>query len=187
MVVGVISHQELPSFHLRFQIVILCLQGSGPNLNFEEARKVCQARVVNPKDFACVQLVYGRAGQQTHILQGADMNSLTIYFLSCSCFFNYLPSIPSPLPPTSGDGKTHYIQQQLACSPASLTIAVNEAFTPLNAISKLRTLPLNQKNCAIFFNFTMLPPGVSGKKERVGYAVVPTDSTVVACRFRQSW
>ena len=90
------------------------------------------------------------------------MNTLAIY--SCNSFFNYLNSLLSPLPSTSGDGKTHYIQQQLACSPASLTIAVNEAFTPLNAISKLRTLPLNQKNCAIFFNFTMLPPGVSGKK-----------------------
>ena len=76
-----------------------------------------------------------------------------------------LPSIPSPpscdasLPP-SGDGKTHYIKQQLAQSPANLTVAVNEAFSPLNAITKLRTLPLSQKNCAIFFNFTLLPPGV---------------------------
>ena len=92
------------------------------------------------------------------------MNTLAIYFPSCS-FFQLSPVNPSfPFPPTSGDGKTHYIQQQLAYSPASLTIAVNEAFTPLKAISKLRTLPLNQKNCAIFFNFTMLPPGVSGKK-----------------------
>ena len=77
------------------------------------------------------------------------------YFLSPSSRPLFLHSLPP-----SGDGKTHYIKQQLAHSPASLTIAVNEAFTPLNAIYKLRALPLNQKNCAIFFNFTMLPPGV---------------------------
>ena len=62
----------------------------------------------------------------------------------------------------AGDGKTHYIKSQLASSQASLTIAVNEAFTPLSAIKKLRSLPLTLKDCAIFFNFTMLPPtGVS--------------------------
>ena len=63
------------------------------------------------------------------------------------------------LPP--GDGKTHYIKNQLKQSAAGLTVAVNEAFTPLNAIKKLRTLSKNQRDCAIFFNFTMLPPGVS--------------------------
>ena len=86
---------------------------------------------------------------------------LPIILLSSS--FSLLPPVSSshfPLLFLPGDGKTHYIQQQLAYSPTSLTIAVNEAFTPLNVISKLRTLPLNQKNCAIFFNFTMLPPGV---------------------------
>jgi hypothetical protein len=43
----------------------------------------------------------------------------------------------------------------------SIIIAVNETFTPLKAISKLRSLPLEKKDCGIFFNFTMLPPGVS--------------------------
>ena len=75
-----------------------------------------------------------------------------------------LPVAPFSICPTSlpnpGDGKTHYIKQQLVVSPASVTVSVNEAFTPLNAISKLRKLPVKQKNCAIFFNFTMLPPGV---------------------------
>jgi hypothetical protein len=42
----------------------------------------------------------------------------------------------------------------------SIIIDVNEAFTPLKAISKLRSLPLEKKDCGIFFNFTMLPPGV---------------------------
>lgn len=56
----------------------------------------------------------------------------------------------------AGDGKTHYIRQQLSQSRGSLIIAVNEAFTPLSAIKKLRSLPLI-KDCAIFFNFTILP------------------------------
>ena len=73
----------------------------------------------------------------------------------------------------SGDGKTHYIQHQLARSPPNcrLTVSVNEAFTPLKAISKLRTLPLNQKNCTIFFNFTILPPGVSVWQRRIVFFV----------------
>ena len=62
---------------------------------------------------------------------------------------------------SAGDGKTHYIKQQLRRSSHSLTIAVNEAFTPLSAIKKLRTLPPSQRDCAVFLNFTMLPPGVS--------------------------
>ena len=56
----------------------------------------------------------------------------------------------------AGDGKTHYIRQQLAQSTAHLTIAMNEAFTPLNAINSLNTLPHNTSNCAIYFNFTLL-------------------------------
>lgn len=117
-------------------------------MSFEEARKVCKLRVAQSKDFACVQLVYGHAGEEISRLQ---MTSIPLSFLSSSSLFSLS---------LSGDGKTHYIQQQLAHSSASLTVSVNEAFTPLNAISKLRTLPLNQNNCAIFFNFTMLPPGV---------------------------
>lgn len=60
-----------------------------------------------------------------------------------------------------GDGKTHYIESQLKHCPRHLKIAVNEAFTPLGAIMKLLTLPSDVKGCAVFFNFTMLPPGVS--------------------------
>lgn len=61
----------------------------------------------------------------------------------------------------TGDGKTHYIKEQLRKSYENLTIAVNEAFTPLGAIKKLRKLNPNQRDCAVFLNFTMLPPGVS--------------------------
>ena len=71
---------------------------------------------------------------------------------------SYLPAVCTHF---SGDGKTHYIKEQLQLSTHSLTIAVNEAFTPLNAIKKLRQLQPSQRDCAIFLNFTMLPPGVS--------------------------
>lgn len=51
-------------------------------------------------------------------------------------------------------------------SNAYLKIAVNEAFTPVNAIKKLTSeLPLDTPNCAVYFNFTMLPPGVRSKSE----------------------
>lgn len=59
-----------------------------------------------------------------------------------------------------GDGKTHYIKKQLCRNSNALTIAVNEAFTPLKAIKKLQFFPMNTSNCGIFINFTMLPPGV---------------------------
>lgn len=59
-----------------------------------------------------------------------------------------------------GDGKTHYVQDQLKKCVQSLKIAVNEAFTPLSVIKKLCTLPTDVPECAVFFNFTMLPPGV---------------------------
>ncbi len=62
-----------------------------------------------------------------------------------------------------GDGKTHYIKEQMKTSKAKLTIAVNEAFTPLKAITKLcGFLSTNDTvwMAAIFFNFTMFSPGV---------------------------
>ena len=59
----------------------------------------------------------------------------------------------------AGDGKTHYIKRQLQQCPSSCTISVNEAFAPLGAIKKLRCLPSDKPGCAIFFNFTLLPPG----------------------------
>lgn len=67
-----------------------------------------------------------------------------------------ISSLPYPL----GDGKTHYIESQLKQCPFFLRIAVNEAFTPLSTIQKLSKLPLDTQGCAVFFNFTMLPPGV---------------------------
>ena len=56
----------------------------------------------------------------------------------------------------AGDGKTHYITQQLSQSRGPLNIVVNESFTPLSAIKKLKKLPLI-KECSIFFNFTIVP------------------------------
>ena len=78
--------------------------------------------------------------------------TLTQYTMVYTLIYMYVPA--------SGDGKTHYIKEQLRKSSTSLTVAVNEAFTPLSAIKKLRKLHPSQRNCAIFLNFTMLPPGV---------------------------
>ena len=85
-------------------------------MSIEEAAKICMGKLLRPKDFSIIQLVFGHAG----------------------------------------NGKTHYILKHLSQSPGPLTIAVNEAFTPLLAIKKLKSLPL-VKDCAIFFNFTILP------------------------------
>jgi len=60
-----------------------------------------------------------------------------------------------------GDGKTFYIKEQLKKAPKSLTIAINEAFSVANAVRKLQSLSTNVKHCALYFNFTLLPPGVS--------------------------
>jgi len=63
---------------------------------------------------------------------------------------------------TTGVGKSHYIRQQLVKSSHSVTIAVNEGFDPLKAIQRLHILPKHQGNCAIYFNFNIIPPvGVS--------------------------
>lgn len=61
----------------------------------------------------------------------------------------------------TGNGKTHYIKKQLAKCTEQITIAINEAFSLSNAISKLRSVSFSKDNVGIFFNFTVLPPGVS--------------------------
>ena len=60
----------------------------------------------------------------------------------------------------SGAGKTHYVKSQLEQMDESIIIGIDKTFTPLTAISKLCSLPL-EKDCGILFNFTMFPPGVS--------------------------
>ena len=54
-------------------------------MSFEEARKVCKLRVAQSKDFACVQLVYGHAGEEISRLQ---MTSIPLSFLSSSSLFS---------------------------------------------------------------------------------------------------
>ncbi len=66
----------------------------------------------------------------------------------------------------AGDGKTHYIRQQLSRSPFKLIIAVNEAFTPLKAINSLNTLSQDSPECALFFNFTINPHFEEGGEEK---------------------
>ena len=57
-----------------------------------------------------------------------------------------------------GNGKTHYIRSQLNAN--NVVIAVNEMFSVGKVIYKLKFL-YDEKDCSIFFNFTLLPPGVS--------------------------
>lgn len=57
-----------------------------------------------------------------------------------------------------GNGKTHYIRSQLTAN--SIVFAVNETFSIGNVIDRLNSLP-DEKNCSLFFNFTLLRPGVS--------------------------
>ena len=58
-----------------------------------------------------------------------------------------------------GGGKTYFIKDKLAASSASVVIAINEAYTTLAAIKKLRCLPY-KPDCAIHINF-LIPPHVS--------------------------
>lgn len=81
----------------------------------------------------------------------------------------------------AGDGKTHYIESQLQRCPFFLRIAVNEAFTPLSAIHKLSKVPLDTQGCAVFFNFTMLPPGVRHTISRQWRLVVPYCTHACGC------
>ena len=61
----------------------------------------------------------------------------------------------------TGIGKTHYIRQQLKSCEEVLTIAINEVFSPVQVIKKLRSLSWCKRNIGLFFNFTIVPPGVS--------------------------
>ncbi len=65
--------------------------------------------------------------------------------------------------PTAGDGKTHYIENQMRQCSECLRVAVNEAFTPLSTIQKLAGMEFDDSEPAVFFNFTLLPPGVSSR------------------------
>ena len=63
---------------------------------------------------------------------------------------------------TAGCGKSHFIKQQMKKCSCSVTVAVNEGFEPQKAIKRLHLLPKDKRNCAIFFNFHLIPPvGVS--------------------------
>ena len=62
---------------------------------------------------------------------------------------------------TQGNGKSFYIEKQLLQRTENLTISVNEAFSLFKAVTKLRTLPLHQRDIGIYFNFTILPLDVS--------------------------
>ena len=87
------------------------------------------------------------------VLQQSESNLISIR-MKVKHLFSYL---------FAGDGKTHYITEQLKgiSQPHKVIIAVNEAFTYMTVIEKLCSLPSDKNGCAIFFNFTVLPPPVS--------------------------
>ena len=60
----------------------------------------------------------------------------------------------------TGVGKTHFIQKEISKLPHSVVIVMNETFNEKNTIKKLNELPY-EKDCGIFFNFTIHDPGVS--------------------------
>ena len=61
--------------------------------------------------------------------------------------------------PGAGNGKSHSIRKELLKYNKYVVIAINEAFTPLAAITKLCMLkPV--ANCSIYFNISLLPSQV---------------------------
>ena len=74
----------------------------------------------------------------------------------------------------SGDGKSHYIRNKLQMCSFQVAIPVNESFSPLSVITRLRLLPLNTEASesevyGIFFNFTICYPNVSSMCELVNW------------------
>ena len=120
-------------------IHLLYYQESGPLMVFEEARSICRNHTKRYSKFSTVELVYGYTGM--YHLNTIRMTYHGVVYVS-------------------GDGKTFYIKEQLKKAPESLTIAINEAFSVANAVRRLQSLSTNVKGCALYFNFTLLPPGV---------------------------
>ena len=116
----------------------------------DEAAQICKQVHFGFKNFRCFEVVYGSAGKQVNMY----INLLIAWYMRCNfidcCTYEFL-----------GIGKSHYIRQQLSDCNEVLTIAVNEVFSPLYAINKLRSLSLHKENVGLFFNFTIFPPKVS--------------------------
>ncbi len=110
-------------------------------MDMSKARK--EMGLQRQEDWSCIELVYGMPGN----LSTRPLSYLV--FIICQYCV--------------GNGKTHYIRDKLKAIPENhrVTISINEAFTSVSAIERLRTLPRDARNCAIFFNFTVLPPMVS--------------------------
>ena len=116
-------------------------------MKLEDVRKICHQQAVVERGIACIQLVYGAAGK-----------CITFSFLDKLSDSNAFTLL------TAGTGKTYYIKKQLA-NCRSVIVAVNESFKPLKAIQRLNILPKTKQDCAIFFNFNLIPP--SGVSERL--------------------
>lgn len=118
-------------------------------MDFSEAKSKCLETMQETSAFSKIELVYGNLGKLAKFWR----------YTNCGCAL-HIPYC------SIGDGKTHYIRKRLADSMVNhtLTIAVNEAFSVENVIKKLLSIPPGMVNCAIFFNFTLLPPGVCFSK-----------------------
>lgn len=119
----------------------------------EEVKRICHQQAIVNRRFKCVQVVYGAAGQWLKLQRSTDVSLVT----------NLLTFI------TAGCGKSHFIKQQLKKSSYSVTVAINEGFKPQKAIQRLLVLPKDERNCAIFFNFHLIPP--------VGVSILPVLTT----------
>ena len=123
----------------------------------KEVREIWNQQGITGRGLACVQLVYGIAGQWIIIV-----NLCSICF---KCVFFIL----------TGVGKSHYIRQQLVNSSCSVTIAVSEGFEPLKSIQRLNALPKQQRNCAIYFNFNFIPPVGVSMERCYSYLIIHKD------------
>ena len=115
------------------------------SVDMDKTRIICkETGLLRCEDWSCIELVYGMPGKVLMTL----LSHLLYYLISQYCL---------------GTGKTYHIRDKMKTIPENhqVTIAINEAFTTVSAIERLRTLPRDARNCAIFFNFTIFPPMVS--------------------------
>jgi len=100
-------------------------------------------------------------------------NCRSVYLICNSISLVHVLSVLTFL--TTGVGKSHYIRQQLVKSSHSVTIAFNEGFEPLKAIQRLHILPKHQENCAIYFNFNIIPPVGVSMERCYSYLIIHKD------------
>ncbi len=58
-------------------------------MTFEEAQKVCHARVLVPEDFTCIQLVVGAAGEKSVRIFNLDFQVNVSTVTVPTCFYQH--------------------------------------------------------------------------------------------------